>query len=39
MRRLTLKQLESIRAVAQAGTIVKASERLNVTPAALTSRI
>ncbi|MGB8278289.1 MAG: LysR family transcriptional regulator [Methylovirgula sp.] len=39
MRRLTLKQLETIRAVAQAGTIVLASEKLNVTPAALTSRI
>ncbi|QXX75065.1 LysR family transcriptional regulator [Methylovirgula sp. HY1] len=39
MRRLTLKQLETVRAVAQAGTIVQASEKLNVTPAALTSRI
>jgi LysR family transcriptional regulator, low CO2-responsive transcriptional regulator len=39
MRRLTLKQLETVRAVAQAGTIVLASEKLNVTPAALTSRI
>ena len=39
MRRLTLKQLETVRAVAEAGTIVLASEKLNVTPAALTSRI
>lgn len=39
MRHLTLKQLETVHAVAQAGTIVLASERLNVTPAALTSRI
>src|SRR5579863_5752231 len=39
MRRLTLKQLESIRAVAQAGTVVRASETLNITPAALTSRM
>ncbi len=39
MRRLTLKQLETVRAVAHAGTIVQASEKLNVTPAALTSRI
>ncbi len=39
MRHLTLKQLETVHAVAQAGTIVLASEKLNVTPAALTSRI
>ncbi len=39
MKRVTLKQLESVRAVAQAGTIVKAAEQLSVTPAALTSRI
>ena len=39
MRRFTLKQLETIRAVAQAGTIVQAAGKLNVTPAALTSRI
>src|SRR5271156_6650415 len=39
MLRLTLKQLTTIRAVAHAGTIVQAAEQLNVTPAALTSRI
>ncbi|MGP8231199.1 MAG: LysR family transcriptional regulator [Methylovirgula sp.] len=39
MKRVTIKQLESVRAVAEAGTIVKAADRLNVTPAALTSRI
>lgn len=39
MKRVTIKQLESVRAVAEAGTIVKAAEQLNVTPAALTSRI
>jgi DNA-binding transcriptional LysR family regulator len=39
MRHLTLKQLETVHAVAEAGTIVLASERLDVTPAALTSRI
>jgi DNA-binding transcriptional LysR family regulator len=39
MLRLTLKQLTTIRAVARAGTIVQAAEQLNVTPAALTSRI
>ena len=39
MKRVTIKQLESVRAVAEAGTIVKAADKLNVTPAALTSRI
>jgi LysR family transcriptional regulator, low CO2-responsive transcriptional regulator len=39
MRRLTLKQLMTIRAVAQAGTIAMAAETLSVTAAALTSRI
>jgi len=39
MRRLTLKHLETIRAVAQSGTIVAAAANLKVTAAALTSRI
>ncbi len=39
MLRLTIKQFATIRAVAKAGTIVQAAEQLNVTPAALTSRI
>jgi LysR family transcriptional regulator, low CO2-responsive transcriptional regulator len=39
MRRLTLKQLQTIRAVAQSGTIVAAAQAMNVTPAALTARI
>lgn len=39
MRRLTLKQLQTVRAVAQSGTIATAADLLNVTPAALTARI
>jgi LysR family transcriptional regulator, low CO2-responsive transcriptional regulator len=39
MRRLTLKQLQTVRAVAQSGTIATAADILNVTPAALTARI
>ncbi len=39
MRRLTLKHLETIVAVAQSGTIAAAADNLNVTAAALTSRI
>ena len=39
MRRLTLKQLQTVRAVAQSGTIATAADLLRVTPAALTARI
>ena len=39
MRRLTLKQLQTVRAVAQSGTIATAADQLKVTPAALTARI
>ena len=39
MRRLTLKQLQTVRAVAQSGTIATAADILRVTPAALTARI
>jgi LysR family transcriptional regulator, low CO2-responsive transcriptional regulator len=39
MRRLTLKQLQTVRAVAQSGTIATAADELRVTPAALTARI
>ncbi|PNG25888.1 LysR family transcriptional regulator [Methylocella silvestris] len=39
MRRMTLKHLETVVAVAESGTIVAAAELLNVTAAALTSRI
>ncbi|VFU07501.1 HTH-type transcriptional regulator CbbR [Methylocella tundrae] len=39
MRRLTLKHLETIVAVAESGTIAAAADDLNVTAAALTSRI
>ncbi len=39
MRRLTLKHLETIVAVARSGTIAAAADDLNVTAAALTSRI
>ena len=39
MRRLTLKQLQTVRAVAECGTIATAADILRVTPAALTARI
>jgi DNA-binding transcriptional LysR family regulator len=39
MRGLTLKQLMTVREVAEAGTIATAADRLNVTAAALTARI
>src|SRR5271166_3996463 len=39
MRRITLKHLETIVAVAQSGTIAAAADHLHVTAAALTSRI
>ena len=39
MRRLTLKQLQTVRIVSQSGTVVAAAVEMNVTPAALTSRI
>ena len=39
MRRLTLKQLQTVRAVAENGTIATAADILRVTPAALTARI
>lgn len=39
MRRLTLKQLQTVRAVSQSGTIATAADELKVTPAALTARI
>ena len=39
MRRLTLKQLQTVRAVAESGTIASAADILKVTPAALTARI
>ncbi len=39
MRRLTLKQLQTVRAVAESGTIATAADMLKVTPAALTARI
>lgn len=39
MRRLTLKQLQTVRAVAESGTIATAADILRVTPAALTARI
>lgn len=39
MRRLTLKQLQTVRAVSQSGTIATAADMLKVTPAALTARI
>ena len=39
MRRLTLKQLQTVRAVAESGTIATAADILKVTPAALTARI
>ncbi|WP_395666603.1 LysR family transcriptional regulator [Methylocella sp.] len=39
MRRITIKHLETVVAVAESGTIAAAAEVLNVTAAALTSRI
>ena len=39
MRRLTLKQLQTVRAVSESGTIATAADILRVTPAALTARI
>ena len=39
MRRLTLKHLQTISAVAQSGTVVAAAQSMKVTPAALTARI
>ncbi|ACK50159.1 transcriptional regulator, LysR family [Methylocella silvestris BL2] len=39
MRRMTLKHLETVVAVAESGTIAAAADVLNVTAAALTSRI
>lgn len=39
MRRLTLKHLQAIRAVAQSGTVVAAAADLKLTAAALTARI
>ena len=39
MRRLTLKQLQTVRTVAETGTIATAADILRVTPAALTARI
>ena len=39
MRRLTLKQLQTVRAVSESGTIATAADILCVTPAALTARI
>ena len=39
MRRLTLKQLQTVRAVAESGTIATAADIMRVTPAALTARI
>jgi DNA-binding transcriptional LysR family regulator len=39
MRNLTFKQLQAVAAIARTGTITAAAKELNVTPAALTSRL
>ncbi len=39
MRNLTFKQLHAVRAISRRGTITAAAQELNVTPAALTSRL
>lgn len=39
MRNLTLKQLQAVGAIARLGTITAAARELNVTPAAMTSRL
>ncbi len=39
MRNLTLPQLQTLRAIAEAGTLVGAAKALSMTPAALTTRV
>ncbi|MFE1600757.1 LysR family transcriptional regulator [Methylobacterium sp. ID0610] len=39
MRNLSLKQLQAVAAIARLGTMTRAAQELNVTPAALTARI
>ncbi|HTZ68810.1 MAG TPA: LysR family transcriptional regulator, partial [Roseiarcus sp.] len=39
MRNLTLRQIETLQAVAEAGSLIQASAALNMTPAALTARV
>jgi len=39
MRNLTLRQIETLRAVAEAGSLAQASTALHMTPAALTARV
>src|SRR5260370_33005864 len=39
VRNLTLRQIETLRAIAEAGSLVQASAALNMTPAALTARV
>ena len=39
MRNLSLRQIETLQAIAQAGSLVQAAATLNMTPAALTARV
>ena len=39
VRNLTLRQIETLQAVAEAGSLIRASTALNMTPAALTARV
>jgi DNA-binding transcriptional LysR family regulator len=39
VRHLSLKQIETVQAIAAAGSLVQAAARLNMTPAALTARV
>lgn len=39
MRNLTLRQIETLQAIAEAGSLIRASVALNMTPAALTARV
>ena len=39
MRNLSLKHIETLRAIAAAGSLVQAAAALNMTPAALTARV
>lgn len=39
MRTLTLRQLDALREIAAAGSLIAAAQRMNITPAALTARV
>ena len=39
MRNLSLRHIETMQAIAEAGSLVQAASALNMTPAALTARV